>query len=264
MDDCLYALQATIPHLTSSLLHRCLQRQQILDRGSDYALALKGDHEKLHRDVALFLDDPASKPSKAPPLVDAGHDRIETRTTTVSTDIAWPLDTHRWPGRQATGQVERTQEIDGQISCETAHYQLSAPLSPERLNAIVRAHWRVENRLRWRLDVVMNEDQDRSRLGNASQSLAVLRPMALNVMQKGGLKGALRGKIKRAVWVNAYLARLLPLFRSAITLLHEGCGNAFIWVNWVGTVQWLMSSSPDADAWSFTFISRGRYAASPV
>src|SRR5215210_6152538 len=26
LDDCLYALQATIPHLTRSSLHRCLQR----------------------------------------------------------------------------------------------------------------------------------------------------------------------------------------------------------------------------------------------
>jgi transposase-like protein len=29
LDDCLYALQATIPHLTRSSLHRCLQRSQI-------------------------------------------------------------------------------------------------------------------------------------------------------------------------------------------------------------------------------------------
>jgi hypothetical protein len=29
VDDCLYALQATIPHLTRSSLHRCLQRHGI-------------------------------------------------------------------------------------------------------------------------------------------------------------------------------------------------------------------------------------------
>lgn len=29
LDDCLYALQATIPHLTRSPLHRCLQRHGI-------------------------------------------------------------------------------------------------------------------------------------------------------------------------------------------------------------------------------------------
>jgi transposase-like protein len=29
LDDCLYALQATLPHLTRSALHRCLQRHGI-------------------------------------------------------------------------------------------------------------------------------------------------------------------------------------------------------------------------------------------
>jgi hypothetical protein len=29
LDDCLYALQVTIPHLTRSSLHRCLQRHGI-------------------------------------------------------------------------------------------------------------------------------------------------------------------------------------------------------------------------------------------
>ena len=70
----------------------------------------------------------------------------------------------------------------------------------ERFNEVVGEHWGVENRLHWRLDVVMNEDQDRTRLGNGPHNLAVLRHMALNVMQKDGSKGSLRGKFQRAGW----------------------------------------------------------------
>ncbi|HTW68469.1 MAG TPA: ISAs1 family transposase, partial [Acetobacteraceae bacterium] len=70
----------------------------------------------------------------------------------------------------------------------------------------------VENRLHWRLDVVMNEDQDRTRLDNGPHNLAVLRHMALNVMQKDTSKGFLRGKIMRAGWDDRFLARLLALF----------------------------------------------------
>ncbi len=186
--------------------------QQIVDQGGDYALALKGNQETLHRDVVLFLDDPASKTTTAAPVVDADHGRIETRAATVSTDIAWLVETHRWPGLKAVGKVDRIRESDGKTSRETAYYLLSAPLSPERFNEAIREHWGVENRLHWRLDVVMNEDQDRSRLGNAPHNLAVLRHMALNLMQKDGEKGSLRGKIKRAGWDEAYLAKLLTLF----------------------------------------------------
>jgi hypothetical protein len=49
-------------------------------------------------------------------------------------------------------------------------------------------------------------------LENGPHNHAVLRHMAMNVMQKDGEKGSLRGKFKRAAWDEAYLARLLSLF----------------------------------------------------
>jgi predicted transposase YbfD/YdcC len=186
--------------------------QQIKDQGGDYVLALKGNQGTLHDDVRRFLDDPQSKVVTAKPSVDADHGRIETRTATVSTDIAWLQDDHQWPGLIAVGKVARIRETSDKTTTETAYYLLSAPLSPERFNEIVRSHWGVENRLHWRLDVVMNEDQDRSRLGNGPNNLAVLRHMAINVMQKDPTKGSLRGKFKRAAWNDNYLAQLLALF----------------------------------------------------
>jgi predicted transposase YbfD/YdcC len=186
--------------------------QQIVDQGGDYALALKGNQGTLHDDVERFLEDPASQTMTAKPDVDAGHGRIETRTATVSHEIDWLCETHGWPGLKAIGKVERIRETAAKTTTETAYYLLSAPLSPERLNDVVRSHWGVENRLHWRLDVTMNEDQDRTRLGNGPHNLAVLRHMALNAMQKEGSSGSLRGKFKRAGWNETYLTRLLALF----------------------------------------------------
>jgi predicted transposase YbfD/YdcC len=186
--------------------------QQIVDQSGDYMLALKGNQGTLHDDVVRFLDDPASKVGTAKPDVDAGHGRIETRTATVSTDIAWLCEAHGWPGLKAIGKVERIRETSAKTTTETAYYLLSTELSPTRLNEVARSHWGVENSLHWRLDVTMNEDQDRTRLGNGPHNLAVLRHLALNVMQKEGSKGSLRGKFKRAGWNEAYLTRLLALF----------------------------------------------------
>ena len=185
---------------------------QIVGQGGDYALALKANQPALHADVVLLFDDPASARLTCEPAVDSDHGRIETRVASVMTDIAWLSGGHKWPGLKAVGKVERSREIDGRATTETAYYLLSAPLTPTRLNEVVRAHWGVENRLHWRLDVVMNEDQDRSRLGNGPHNLAVLRHMAMNAMQKDGEKGSLRGKIKRAGWDERYLTKLLGLF----------------------------------------------------
>jgi predicted transposase YbfD/YdcC len=186
--------------------------EQIVDQEGDYALALKGNQGTLHDDVRLLLDDAECKATTSAPVVEADHGRIETRTATVSTDIDWLQKQHQWPGLKAIGKVERVRETPEKTTTETAYYLLSAALSPERFNEVVRQHWGVENRLHWRLDVVMNEDQDRTRLGNGPENLAVLRHMALNAMQKEGSKGSLRGKFKRAAWNNDFLNRLLTLF----------------------------------------------------
>jgi predicted transposase YbfD/YdcC len=185
---------------------------QIVDRGGDYALALKDNQKTLHGDVRLFLDDPATTDLATARTVDADHGRIETRTAAVSVDIAWLQQHHQWPGLAAVGKVERTRETPGKTTRETAYYLLSAALSPERFLEVVRSHWGVENRLHWRLDVVMNEDQQRARSDNGPHNLSVLRHMALNVMQKDLSKGSLRGKRKRASWDENYLRDLLALF----------------------------------------------------
>ena len=205
------SLQGTIVTTDALNCQRAIAAQ-IVDQGGDYVLALKQNQGTLHNDAILFLDDPASNVTTAAPTLDADHGRIETRTAAVSTDIGWLQETHHWPGLAAIGKVHRIRETASKTTTETAYFLLSTKLTPERLNEVVRSHWGIENRLHWRLDVVMNEDQDRTRLGNAPHNLAVLRHMALNVMQKDGSKGSLRSKFKRAGWNDAYLTKLLALF----------------------------------------------------
>jgi len=186
--------------------------EQIVAQKGDYALALKGNQGTLFDDVVLLLDDAELKSSTSTPLVEADHGRIETRTATVSTEIDWLQKQHQWPGLKAIGKVVRLRETAEKTTTETAYYLLSRALSPERFNEVVRQHWGIENSLHWRLDVVMNEDQDRTRMGHGPHNLAVLRHMAINAMQKEGSKGSLRGKFKRAGWDDGFLYRLLELF----------------------------------------------------
>jgi predicted transposase YbfD/YdcC len=183
--------------------------QQVIDQKGDYALALKGNQGSLHDDVCRFLDDPESKASTAAPVVDGDHGRIETRVASVSDDIAWLQEQHRWPGLAAVGKVVRMREMPDKTTTETAYYLLSNVLTPEQLIIVTRSHWGVENRLHWRLDVSMNEDQLRNRMGHGPENLAVLRHMALNLLRKETSKGSLPKKLRRAALSNAFLAKLL-------------------------------------------------------
>ena len=98
----------------------------------------------MHDDVRTYLEDPAARMITAKPSVDAAHGRIVTRTASICSDIGW-LDDHRWPGLAAIGKVVRTRETAAKTTTQTAYYLLSAALSPERFNDVVRSHWRVEN-----------------------------------------------------------------------------------------------------------------------
>jgi len=183
--------------------------RQIIDQGGDYALALKANQGTLHDDVRRFLNDPDSETITAQPVIDGDHGRIETRIATVATAIDWLQDGHQWPGLKAIGKVVRTRETGAKTTTETAYYLLSTALAPERFGEVVRAHWSIENRLHWMLDVTMNEDQARNRLDNGPNNLAVLRHMALNILNTQKSKISNRRKIKRAGWSNAFLANLL-------------------------------------------------------
>jgi predicted transposase YbfD/YdcC len=185
---------------------------QIVEQGGHYALALKANQATLHADVCLYLDDPARETGEIHTTVDADNGRIETRSATVTTNIGWLQHSHKWPGLACIGKVTRTRETTKQTTVETAYYLLSTAMTAERFNTVVRSHWGIENRLHWRLDVIMNEDQDRNRMDNSPYNLAILRHMALNVMRKEGSKGSLRGKFKRAGWNDDYLRQLLAAF----------------------------------------------------
>jgi len=183
--------------------------QQVIDQKADYVMALKGNQSTLHDDVRAFLDDPQTKLSVSAGTVDGDHGRIETRTAMVSSDVSWLQENHQWPGLAAIGKVTRVRDTAGTTSTETAYYLLSTPMTPERFGEVVRAHWAIENRLHWCLDVVMNEDQGRSRMDHAPENLAILRHIALNLVRRETSKGSLRKKLRRAAWSDSFLATVL-------------------------------------------------------
>ena len=109
--------------------------RKIIERGGDYALALKANQGTLHDDVRRFLDDPRCGASVSKPTVDGDHGRIETRTAMVSADLDWLQKDHLWPGLAAIGKVVRVRETAGQATTETAYY---TPLTPGSENPSAR------------------------------------------------------------------------------------------------------------------------------
>jgi hypothetical protein len=70
----------------------------------------------------------------------------------------------------------------GQQSSETIWVITSLPperADEQRLAALVRGHWRIENQLHWRRDVSFQEDRSRVRHPNGARAMATLRNLAI-------------------------------------------------------------------------------------
>ena len=80
----------------------------------------------------------------------------------------------------------------------------------EVLAEAIRGHWGIENQLNWVLDVQFQEDDSRIRKDNAPENFAIIRQIALNLLnQEKTVKTGIKNKRNRAGWNNNYLLKVL-------------------------------------------------------
>ena len=90
------------------------------------------------------------------------------------------------------------------------YYISSADLTAEKFATAIRNHWHVENKLHWRLDVVMNEDDCKIRRGNAAELFSGIRHIAINILTNDKVfKAGLRCKMLKAAMDRNYLGSFL-------------------------------------------------------
>jgi len=191
--------------------------RQIVDRGGDYVLCLKGNHADLHDEIKFFFDECASAGYEDVDYgyfesVEKDHGRIETRRYWVVEDdaIKWLEIEGQWPGMKSIVAVEAQQTKRGKTSIETRYFISSLKGNVKKIANAIRDHWKIENSLHWVLDVTFNEDMSRIRKDNAPENLSILRKIALNVVKKEqASKTSVRRKLKRAAWDNSYLELVL-------------------------------------------------------
>jgi predicted transposase YbfD/YdcC len=172
--------------------HLC---QQVRAAGGDFLLLVKENQPTLYGDIELLFDPPAAGTPlplldrRAVSTTDRGHGRREeVRTLVASTDLSTYLD---WPGLAQVFRLERTWCERGTAK-RVVHYGITS-LSPqtgppERLLALKRGHWRIENTLHYVKDVVLREDASLIHRGQGPTVMALLREAALNLLRRAGVR----------------------------------------------------------------------------
>lgn len=200
--------------VTADALH-CHRRftQAVRDGGGDYVITLKGNQSKLAKDANAALDKAvAERRLEFQETEERAHGREEARLAYII-----PFKQVASPSALvdlcAVGRIESWRTIAGKATHEVRCYVLSRLMSPGELLATVRHHWAIENHLHWQLDVLLGEDQVRSRKDNGPANIAILKRLALNVLRADPQKIPLKHKQLKARWAEQDLLRLMTHVR---------------------------------------------------
>jgi len=173
--------------------HLC---QQVLDAGGDYLLMVKGNQPTPERDLQWLFNPPAGVDPPLPLIdqreavtLERGHGRQQERRHLIaSTDLTGYSD---WPGLAQVFPIERTWQEHGVEKRQTEYGITSLGPdcgTPDRLLALKRGHWRIENGLHRVKDVTFGEDASLIHAGTGPLVMALLRDTAIGLLYRVGIR----------------------------------------------------------------------------
>jgi len=195
--------------------------EQICANGGKFIWTIKCNQSRTHWAIEkLFVHEvcnlrqgaPLSKHCQMVSQVNKGHGRIEKRTIMVSTELN---DYLNWPHLAQVFRIERItwhEKFKGRT--RQVVYGLTslspAEASTERLLALVRQYWAIENGLHYRRDVTLHEDATRLTVGNAGHIMAIFNNLVIGLAIQHGFHNLARARR----FFNALPAQALNLILS--------------------------------------------------
>lgn len=187
---------------------------KIVEGKGDYVLALKGNQEKLFRDVELLLlarmqDNFAGCPVSRHVEVEQGHGRLESRTYYQMTVPSHLRGRSEWKGLKTIGAAVRVYEENGIEKRDIRYYISSLRRNGQQFARAVRNHWGIENSLHWSLDMIYREDESRVRHRTFADNLSWLRRLTLSLIKQHPGKQSNIMKRRMAGWSLDFLMQIL-------------------------------------------------------
>jgi predicted transposase YbfD/YdcC len=192
--------------------------EQIIEQKADYVLALKSNQGNLFTEVADLFDYAQEINFREVEhdfhqTVSKGHGRIEKRQCWTISDpdfLGYLQEFGDWSQLNTIVKVQAERHVGSKVTCKTRYYITSLDNNAKLVMSAIRGHWKIENQVHWVLDVVFREDHCRLRKGNAAQNFAIIRHIALSLLQKekSANVGVKAKRLKAALDTN-YLLKVL-------------------------------------------------------
>jgi predicted transposase YbfD/YdcC len=186
----------------------------VVDGGGDYVFTVKDNQPHLLEDISACVsrmleaegDDAKYETWETE---ERGHGREEARLYLTVTDPQGIRNQEAWAGLSVIGMCVRTRVVQGKRSQELHYFMGSRRMSARAYGEALRGHWGIENNLHWQLDVTFAEDDSRVKRRHGAENLALLRRLALTLLQRHGGKESMACKRYMATLDTAFLEEIL-------------------------------------------------------
>lgn len=155
------------------------------DKKGEYILKVKDNQKDLKDDIKTYFDLGMKRDDTNIIIWDTDyekdHGRIEKRVYYLSYEIDCISDRTKWKSVKAIGRIDVHRIEEGKEKITKHYYILSNKFDINTFVKITREHWNIECGLHWRLDVILDEDHSRSRVGNSINNLSLIRKIVFNL-----------------------------------------------------------------------------------
>jgi predicted transposase YbfD/YdcC len=196
--------------------------RQIREEGGHYVFAVKDNQERLLADIQTCISTELDKANgkgnySYHATSERKHGRTESRRYFTIVDPEGIRDHALWKDLRTISMVVTERQVQGEAATSEIRYYIgSKPAQAKEYARYIRGHWGIENSLHWVLDMVFDEDRNRTRKDHGPENLALLRRLAVAVLANAkSCPGSIRTKQLNAILDNQVLEQMLSLFSAS-------------------------------------------------
>lgn len=155
------------------------------EKKGNFILKVKDNQKELKDDIKTYFDLGLKRDESDIAIWETDwekdHGRFEKRTYYLSYDISAISDNNKWKSVKAIGRIDVKRIQNNKEKITKHYYILSDIFKIDTFIKITRGHWNIECGLHWKLDVILDEDHSRSRIGNSINNLSLIRKIVFNL-----------------------------------------------------------------------------------
>ena len=159
---------------------------KIVDKGGHYVLKVKDNQKTLKNNIKKYFDKInnlyGNDNIQYKKTIEKDHGRSEIREYFLSYDVNTISDKEKWQTVKAIVYVKVQTMINEEVTITNNYYIVDYKIDINRLEYVIRNHWKIECGLHWKLDVIFDEDHSRNRVGNSINNLSIIRKIVFNIV----------------------------------------------------------------------------------